>query len=131
MRKQNPDPEKKLKGNAYARALHKVRAYAQGLEWDIRLHQLDGFVELEPARHDGVVLKYSSPVAGTVALKLDPHKSEASVVSTQTKEKYTFPIYCKNDYLDDVRGGIEQAIYAFSQHAEKKTQRHPRMSFAF
>lgn len=57
-------PENKLKGNAYARALHKVRSYAQSLEWDIRLKNIDGIVELDPANEKGICLKYTSPTTG-------------------------------------------------------------------
>ncbi len=122
------DPENKLKGNAYARACNKVRAYAQSLSWDIRLKRLDGIVELEKSEESGIcTLKYTSPTAGSLSLLLNPISSQI-ILRDSNREEYTFPIYSQDNHTDFIRGGVEQALYAFSQKAVKKAARSPRMN---
>lgn len=125
MKKTNPDPEKKLQGIAYARALHKVRAYASSLQWGIRLCNYDGTAEVLHKERGEVELRYISPTVGGVSLKLNPHTSEATVTTTH-RERYVFPILNKDTYVDDVMGGIEQATALFSHYVEKGI-RKPRM----
>lgn len=126
MNKTHPNPENKLKGNAYARAYNKVRAYAQSLSWDIRLKNLDGIVELDPSSNGMCQLKYTSPTTGSVALSLNPQTSEITLTTPEHNE-YTFPIYSGDNYTDFVRGGVEEALYAFAQRTVKQFARRPRM----
>lgn len=118
MRKTHPDPEKKLQGIAYARALHKVRAFASGLQWGIRLYNYDGVAEITHKDRGEVELRYTSPRVGGVYLLLDPRRSEATVTTTR-HEHYVFPILNRNTYVDDVMGGIEQATALFSHYVEE------------
>lgn len=125
MNKTNPSPEDKLRGNAYARAYNKIRSYALSLTWDIRLKHLDGIVDLEKTDNQ-VILKYTSPTTGQVQLNLNPKTSEIEL-NTNRGESYIFPIYSGDPYKDFVKGGVEQAIYAFQQRTEIKASRQPSM----
>lgn len=119
------EPEKKLKGIAYARAYNKLNAFARSLEWDIRLLYRAGEVEVETRKDDSTVLRYST-AGRCVSLSINPHTSEAKVKDSTSGEEYVYPIY--DDYvLERCMEGIDHAEEDFRLKL-KGTELKPKMN---